>query len=45
MPDIVPGQYRFYAQGPGVKVDAFFVNATAGTELDLGALFLSPLLD
>ena len=44
MPDIVPGQYRFYAQGPGVKVDAFFVNATAGTELDLGALPLEPVI-
>ncbi|MGB0648519.1 MAG: hypothetical protein ACPGQS_15145, partial [Bradymonadia bacterium] len=34
----------FYAQGPGVKVDAFFVNATAGTELDVGALPLEPVI-
>jgi hypothetical protein len=44
IPEVMPGQYRFYCQGPGVQIEPFFINAIAGAELDLGALLLEPII-
>ena len=44
IPNIVPGQYRFFCDGPGVRLPPIFVNATAGAELDMGEVELEPIV-